>query len=140
MIRKVIYIILLLAGTISVIAGQNLLDYLKASSDGDNITVEWKSIDENAVDYYSLERAGSDQSFSEISTKKAKGFASTYKYIDQTAFKINRDDKTITKNVFYYRLVIHKIDHSTVTSDITSINHSMSSIHRTWGMLKEMFR
>ena len=140
MLKRLIYIVIVLTATISVIAGQNLLDYLKASSDGNNITVEWKSIDETNVDYYSIERAGSDQIFSEIDTKKAKGYPTTYKYIDQSAFKIDNDTKTLTKNLFYYRIIIHKNDKSTLTSDITSVTHNMSSIHRTWGMLKEMFR
>ena len=56
MLKRLIYIVIVLTATISVIAGQNLLDYLKASSDGNNITVEWKSIDETNVDYYSIER------------------------------------------------------------------------------------
>ena len=140
MFKRIIYIAIVLTASLTVIAGQNLLDYLRASSDGDNITVEWKSIDENKVDYYSIERSGSDQSFSEIDTKKAKGYPTTYKYIDQSAFKIDGGSKTLSKSVFYYRIVIHKTDNSTLTSDIVSVTHNMSSIHRTWGMLKEMFR
>ena len=138
---KIITIVLILLAAITLFATENVIDYLRAKSDGKNITVEWKSVDETDVSYYSVERAGSDQIFDEIDTKQAKGYAATYSCVDESAFKIGDvDNKVQSKNIYYYRITIVKKDNSRVASTSISVTHNTSSIRRTWGMLKEMFR
>ncbi|MFC2131871.1 hypothetical protein ACFLSQ_10590, partial [Bacteroidota bacterium] len=137
----VLTVILLSIATIALYAGETVIDYLHAKSNGSVITVEWKSVDETDIVYYSVERAGSDQVFEEIATEQAKGYATTYVYTDESAFKTGEDDnKTLSKNIYYYRITIHKKDNSKISSAVTNVTHDPSSIRRTWGMLKEMFR
>jgi hypothetical protein len=138
---RFIILALLSIGVVNLFADGNIIEYLRAKSDGKIINIEWKSIDESNVNSYLVERAGSDQIFEEIETKQAKGFASTYSYIDESAFKLGEDDnRTLSKNIYFYRITIVKKDNSRESSTATSVTHNTSSIRRTWGMLKEMFR
>lgn len=138
---KITAIILLVFTTVVLFASDNLIEYLRAKSDGKSITVEWKTTNEQDINSYTIERAGGDQIFESIETKQAKGFASTYTYIDDSAFKTAEDgDKTLSKNIYFYRIAINKKDGSKVYSTAANVTHNTSSIRRTWGMLKEMFR
>lgn len=138
---KIITIVLILLATITLYATESIIDYLHAKSDGKNITLEWKSVDESDVSYYSVERAGNEQVFDEIDTKQAKGYSTIYTYLDESAFKSgDDDDKVQTKSIYYYRITVVKKDNSRISSTATSVTHNPSISRRTWGMLKEMFR
>ncbi|ROL61706.1 hypothetical protein D9V86_04485 [Bacteroidetes/Chlorobi group bacterium ChocPot_Mid] len=138
---KITAIILLTFTTLALFASDNVIEYLRAKSDGKSITVEWKTTSEQDINSFAIERAGSDQIFESIETKQAKGFASTYTYLDESAFKTSENgDKTLSKNIYFYRIAINKKDGSKVYSTIANVTHNTSSIRRTWGMLKEMFR
>lgn len=138
---KITAIILLAFTTLALFASDNVIEYLRAKSDGKSITVEWKTTSEQDINSFAIERAGSDQIFESIETKQAKGFASTYTYLDESAFKTSENgDKTLSKNIYFYRIAINKKDGSKVYSTIANVTHNTSSIRRTWGMLKEMFR
>ena len=138
---KITAIILLAFTTLSLFASDNVIEYLRAKSDCKSITVEWKTTSEQDINTFTIERAGSDQIFESIESKQAKGFASTYTYLDESAFKIGENsDKTLSKNIYFYRIAINKKDGSKVYSTIANVTHNTSSIRRTWGMLKEMFR
>jgi hypothetical protein len=138
---KITAIILLTFTTLALFASDNVIEYLRAKSDGKSITVEWKTTSEQDINSFAIERAGSDQIFESIETKQAKGFASTYTYLDESTFKTSENgDKTLSKNIYFYRIAINKKDGSKVYSTIANVTHNTSSIRRTWGMLKEMFR
>jgi hypothetical protein len=137
--KNIISFILLLFTAISLFAGDTILDFLRADSDGKVITVKWKSNIETDVSTYIVERSGTNQVYEEIDREQAKGFASNYQYIDESAFKIG-DNQQVTTNTYFYRITILKKDNSKVISNYTSVTHNPSSMRRTWGMLKEMFR
>ncbi len=139
--KSIISLIAVLLSAGLLVAGETVLDFLKAESDGNVITIEWKSSDETNVDYYSIERSGKDRMFREIATEDAKGYSTTYKYIDESALRdINSDEKTQSVNVYYYRIVVHTNDNKEIVSDEQRVTHKTSGIRKTWGMLKEMFR
>ncbi|MFH1049752.1 MAG: hypothetical protein V1779_02340 [bacterium] len=138
---RIIIIMLLSFGAISLLASDEIIESLNAKSDGKSITVEWKTSTEQDIRSFLVERAGSDQIFETIETKQAKGFPTTYTYIDESAFKIGEDsEKTLSKNIYFYRVTIVKKDNSKIYSSVANVIHNTSSIRRTWGMLKEMFR
>ena len=138
---KLLSLVILIISAIALFASETILEFIKANSDGSAITVQWKSKDESGIQSFSLERAGSDQIFESISTEQAKGYPSTYTFVDETAFKaIGGENKTLSKSTFYYRIAINKKDNTTSYSDYTTVSHNTSSMRRTWGMLKEMFR
>jgi len=117
------------------------LQFFNAKSTGTSVTLEWKSSAEGDLDFYEVERAGEDQVFRFVSTVQAKGSNQTYTYNDDEAFgKRDGTDGQITKNYFTYRLKLVHTDKSIAYSSTSGVTHSVSSIRRTWGMIKEMFR
>jgi len=61
-----------------------------------------------------------------------KGNNSFYEFVDQTAFKT-------TASVYQYRIRIVAQD-GTTYSKVMVVSHNVSSVKRTWGSLKAMFR
>jgi hypothetical protein len=63
-----------------------------------------------------------------------KGSNSLYTYVDRSAYKD-------TESVYVYRLKILEASSgpSSYSNEIT-VSHSVSSVKRTWGSIKAMFR
>ncbi len=137
--KSVILALAIAIGAVPTIAGEGTVDYLKARSNGANVILEWKTSSENDVVRFEIERAGQDGIFRYVATVAAKGSASTYDYTDQEAFS-KPDGGAITSTYFTYRLRIVRSNKPAEYSVSAGVNHSVSSIKRTWGMIKEMFR
>jgi hypothetical protein len=130
---------LLLVTTVTVLGVEATVDYLRAKSNGSTVTLEWRSSNEGNVVNYEIERAGPDQVFRSIGSVAAKGSNQAYTYTDEEAFGKN-DDATVSSTYFTYRLKLVGSDQSSSYSATASVSHTVSSIKRTWGMIKEMFR
>jgi len=108
------------------------LEQFSASSDGDDIKLEWKTGEESGVRSFIIERSQiSYDNFTEIATVKPQGSNSFYSYTDKSAYKA-------TDLIFKYRL---KIVASEVSySKTISVSQNISGVKRTWGSIKAMFR
>jgi len=135
-----ILLVLLLISTGYLFAAE-IFEYLRATSNGKVITIEWKSTSESNISLYEIERSSTKQPFTRITTIEAKGYPNNYKYTDEEAFLRGDDyEKIMKNNNFTYRIkVIHK-DNSFTYSNTVSVIHNVSSIRRTWGMIKELFK
>jgi len=132
---------ILLVTVVTGYAVQATLQYFQAKSDGAAVTLEWKSATEQDVAQYEVERAGDDNQFRYVATVSAKGSNQSYTFKDDEAFgKRDNSGGTIAKNYFTYRLRIVGSDHTATFSGNVGVTHNVSSIKRTWGMIKEMFR
>lgn len=115
--------------------GGAFLDFFNGRSDGDNIVLEWKTRSESNLLRYEIQRkAGASGEFVTLATVQPKGSNSLYTYIDRSAYKES-------ESVYIYRLKI--LDSSSgpasYSNEIT-VTHSVSSVKRTWGSIKAMFR
>lgn len=140
---KIILIIIGLAVTFSYVFSQyEILNYLRAESQQDKIVVTWSSKDESNVQSYIIERSKNNSYFKKITTVDAKGSSSEYRYVDEEVFmKAGESDQIQEEGNYSYRLKIVKSnDALNQYSDVVSVSHSPSSVRRTWGMIKEMFR
>ncbi len=107
---------------------------LRAQSDGNNVTIQWGTTEEVSLSEFVVERqAGSEGGFIFIGSVAPKGSNSFYEFVDQTAFK------TIA-SVYQYRIKIVSQDGSYTYSKTVTVSHNVSSVKRTWGSLKAMFR
>jgi len=107
---------------------------LQARSDGNNIIIQWGSTDEAQVKEYQVERRnGTGGEFGWIATVTKKGSNSFYEYIDRSAFKT-------TGSIYQYRIVTVFNNGGHEYSSIITVSHNVSSVKRTWGSLKAMFR
>ncbi len=114
-------------------AGAHLIS-LTAESDDSNIVIQWTTSSETNLDYFVVERKSFNGDFAVISSPiAAKGSNSSYEYIDENAFKA-------TDLIFQYKLKIVDKDNGVSYSGQVSVSHSVSSVRRTWGSIKALFR
>lgn len=134
-----ILVSILVAGTLSIFAMSTVISSFTAQSVSNTIKIEWRTSSEDDIDRFELERSSSTQPFRVVAILQARGGASQYSFMDDEA--INKTDaETATKGQFTYRIKIVASDDSFTYSNTTTVTHSVSTVRRTWGMIKEMFR
>ncbi len=120
--------------SLTLFAGVIRNEQLSAKSDGSNIIISWSSADENGVASYIVERRqGSVGEFIAINNTNPRGSYSDYQYIDQSAFKTSG-------SIYQYQIKAVKTSGEVEYSKIVQVAHQVSSVKRTWGSLKAMFR
>lgn len=124
--------------TMNVVAA-DVVDYLRARSTGTAVVIEWRSLSETGITRYEIERAGDNGVFRYVATVDVKGSNQLYDYTDSEAFN-KPDGSKISSNYFTYRIRIVYSNNSSSYSSSVGVTHSVSSIKRTWGMIKQMFR
>lgn len=130
----------LVIAVVTALAVEATVDYLRARSTGAAVVLEWRSAQENNLMQYEIERAGDDQIFRYVATISAKGSNQSYTYTDDEAFNKRDGNGNVTATYFTYRLKMVYADQRTGYSTSAGVSHNVSSIKRTWGMIKEMFR
>jgi hypothetical protein len=127
-------LIVIVTFSVTAFAGA-FLDFFNGRSDGDNITLEWKTRSESNLLRYEIQRkAGNDGEFATLATVSPKGSNSMYSFIDKSAYKE-------TKSIYIYRLKIVETTSGPASySNEITVSHSVSSVKRTWGSIKAMFR
>ena len=132
--RTNIYIILFLwFGLLSIsgMAQSVIVSDFNLTSDGADVLLEWDIPDETAVlEYRIYRRQNQNPNQDHIVTIKADG-SGRYQYLDDGIFK--RDSKVI-----HYDLEI--IQEKRTDTFTNSITHNPTSIQRTWGSIKAMFK
>ncbi len=107
---------------------------IQARSDGSNVTIQWGTNDETSIkEFEVLRRDGNVGEFISIAVVSKKGSNSFYEYIDKSAFKT-------TGTIYQYQIKVVLISGGYEVSNIITVSHNVSSVKRTWGSLKAMFR
>lgn len=120
------------------VAADTTIDFFGAKSSGDKVTVEWKTGVETSVTKFDIERAAFNvQQFDKIGTVQAKGSYTYYSFVDETGFQKRASSPA---GLYQYRVKIYNADGTVSYSKPTTVEHSVSSVRRTWGQIKEMFR
>ncbi len=106
-----------------------------AYSSGGDIVVRWTTVDETSVIRFDvLRRAGTSGDFTVIgSVDQLKGNNSTYEYVDRSVFKIS-------SGVYQYKIRIINGQAPAPETDVVTVLHVSSTVKRTWGSIKAMFR
>lgn len=111
---------------------------LSGSSDGVSITIRWTSESEAAVLGYRIERrAGREGSPFILLTSPdiaPRGDGTTYEFVDNAVFR------TSDNNAYVYRVTLVTADRSLGSYTTTVLHGGVSSVRRTWGSIKAMFR
>lgn len=121
-------------------AQETIVNFFRAVSEGDAIVVQWESSDESGVNYYDVQRAPEGGMFQTIKRVDARGYASAYKIIDEEAFMRDADEEVFQQMNYKYRIKIVSKDGSFEYGETANVSHKVSSVRRTWGMIKEMFK
>ncbi len=126
--------ILFLVAQISVLFAGAFISYFHGRSTGDSIVLEWQTGQETNLKAFVIERKTPISTFSEIGTVYCKGSNSVYTYTDNNAYKSN-------EAAYIYRLkLVDKDGESTYSSEVTVTHGGVSSVKRTWGSIKALFR
>lgn len=104
-----------------------------ATAQGDGVYLEWRSGSEQGVSGYGVERSFDGETFLTIGTVEPRGDNSLYRFTDSNLFK--GEVRTI-----YYRVRIDFRNQHREWSETLRVNLSVSSVRRTWGSIKAMFR
>jgi hypothetical protein len=108
---------------------------LSARSDGSNITVQWVSDDESGVLRYEIERkSGANGQFVFLVQIPLRGNSSSYIYVDDSPFLHGME------SVYQYRIKVDYSNGSSVYYGPVTVTHQVSSVRKTWGSIKAMFR
>ncbi len=106
-----------------------------AKSDGSSITIHWDSDDETGVVGYEIARmvGWEGQYVVLVPLLKAKGSDQSYDFVDETAFKT-------TATFYKYRITALYSNGARSDPYEIGVSHTVSSVRRTWGSIKAMFR
>jgi len=112
--------------------GQSItLNYFNASPDGSDVLVSFEVPHENGVNNFKLYRKiDEDPSWTFLDNISPSGDF-VYTHLDYTIFK--DEAKNIT-----YKLLVYQ--NGTVYTYYTNILHNPTSVQRTWGSIKSMFK
>lgn len=145
-ISIILYFVLITLLVTSLIAAEVYIESFTANSDGNNITVKWRTASEDGLNSFTVERSSNDSYFKAIHSTDAKGMPGSYYFVDEEAFMKEiahskyDNDMTLNEKNYKYRLKLIKSDKTFIYTDEISVAHNPSSIRRTWGMIKEMFK
>ncbi|MEW6506878.1 MAG: hypothetical protein AB1432_03925 [Bacteroidota bacterium] len=124
-------LILFLISITVVYSGVELIRFTAKSLNG-NVVLNWQTATETNLKHFVVERRSADGNFFEIAIVEPRS-DKNYQYVDQSAFKT-------LDAVYSYRLKIVDNDGSISYSGIQSVYHNVSSVKRTWGSIKALFR
>ncbi|RMG20624.1 MAG: hypothetical protein D6730_19635 [Bacteroidetes bacterium] len=113
-------------------AQEVLLKHFTISSDGADILVEWEVKDEQGITEFQLYRKFNDDPTLKFVASIPVNGTLKYKYLDDGIFKNNG-------RVIQYELHIFK-DQQIYKFFSIPLAHTPTSIQRTWGSIKSMFR
>lgn len=141
-----ITVLLIFLFCFTLIASETIFSSFTANSSSNSIILEWRTTDETGIAKFEIERSVKGAPFQKIAEERAKGVPSFYRYIDSEALmkapleNDKNDATTLNKNYYTYRIKTIFSNGSTSYSDEVKVNHTINSIRRTWGMIKEMFK
>ena len=134
--RYLIYFITILF--ISTLLAGAIVTRFDAESNDDSIIVTWETANEEGVNKFNLLRSYSvDGQFSVVHEQKAKGYGFVYKFTDNSVYK----NSSVNASFYVYKLEIVLTDGTKAEVAPISVHHDqVSSIKRTWGSIKALFR
>ncbi len=136
-------VFLLVAAGIAYADFSSVIDSFTAHTDGDVISVDWKTGVETGVKSYIVERSDIGTSaFSQVGSLNATGNYSNYHFRDVHVSGAQPSGqgspKTPASDLYKYRLQI-SFDNAVSYSSTIFVSRPSSGVRRTWGMIKEMF-
>jgi len=140
--KRIAFIIFFVLTAIALVfASDSVIKSFSAESGGDNVTIKWSTDNEVNIKQFDVERSAADNNFKKIHQKISLGKSNSYSFVDEEAFmKQDNNPSLQSQKVYSYRIKIVYKDNSNTYSDEAYVAHKPSSIRRTWGMIKEMFR
>jgi hypothetical protein len=142
--RKTFILVVFLGLCLPILASaQVVIESFVARSDGRAVTLEWRTSKETDMAMYEVERSPVNQNdFKKIGAVPARNTPQSYRFVDETALANSNGGASNVHGggVYVYRIKIIDAADKITYSNTISVTHTISSVRRTWGMIKEMFR
>lgn len=120
----------------SLLAVSNVFVSIKAESRGEEIILEWGTGTENGFHTFEIERKSNEvPTYRRIGQIVARGNNGAYRFVDNGAFFKASADKEFT-----YRVRAVGSNFEQYSEPVTVSHKVVSSVKRSWGMIKELFR
>ncbi|MBU0559223.1 MAG: hypothetical protein KJ799_04740 [Bacteroidetes bacterium] len=129
---KISAVFLLVFISVNIFANAILSDFQVISENG-NVILNWQTSQEINLKHFIVERKSTNGPFMELGNIPATGDNSVYSFIDENAYKSH-------DAIYTYRLKIVDNDNTVSYSNEVSVSHSPSTVKRTWGSIKALFR
>ena len=118
----------------TILFGSAFVQFFVADSNGDNIILTWQTSDEQNVQQFEILRGPDKDNLTSIAIIASQGNNSSYTYIDKNAYKTN-------SSFYAYGLVVVDYDGSKTDPLTIGVSHDgVSSVKKTWGSIKALFR
>jgi hypothetical protein len=104
----------------------------KAEPEQEKVVLTWKTSLEDGVQKFVIQRSSDGNHFTDIGEILSRGAGFEYRYED--------DKLGLTNSIFYYRLRVVNNDNSFQYSEVLNVIPNISSISRSWGSIKALFR
>lgn len=127
--------------TITLLITISLFSYLLADAEiiefraepsPDKITLNWQTGQETNIVSFNVERSINNEDFIKIGKVNPKGNNSSYEFVDESISRVN--------SIYYYRLKVVNTNGTFQYSESLPVIPNVSSIKRTWGSIKALFR
>jgi hypothetical protein len=124
------FILFLLLGTL-LYANAVIVEW-KAEPAENKVILQWKTSQEINVQKFVIEKSSDNRNYMDIGEIAARGPGYQYQFEDNRIGRVN--------SLFYYRLRIVNNDGTNQQTDSLPVILNISSIVRTWGSIKALFR
>lgn len=133
---KIKYLIALLIFTSGLIfAGANIPQGLSVRSSGNKVIIAWQAISESNVKEYIIEKKSDTGGWASVGSPITPRADMNYEFVDADVYK------TTAGSWYKYRLKIVDNDGSvSYLEQVGMISPNISSVKRTWGSIKALFR
>jgi len=131
--KRFVIIILIAALATTAFAERQVIREFTVSSEDQRAILQWNTRFEAGVSSFKIERGFEEGKFHNIAVVDPIGNNQTYRYVDTDLFKGQMQ-------TYYYRIAVIMTDGGKQYSPTKWITLVSSSIHRTWGSIKAMFR
>lgn len=127
--------------TVSVFAADVSMEYFTTRADGNSVAIEWVCTAERAVARFEVERSTDGQTFRSVGFVEPRGAYQVYRFTDSDVLLKGGDtQQKVAGRSYSYRIKVIGTDNTISYSSVSSLVHNVSSVRRTWGMIKEMFK
>lgn len=129
---NIVRITLILFALVTLVFANAVIVEWKAEPEQNKIILQWKTSQEDNVEKFVVERSIDNKTFTDLGEVVARGPGYQYRFED--------DNLGRSKSIFYYRLRIIDRDGTIQYTDSLQVIALISSITRTWGTIKALFR
>ncbi len=132
--KKYLSFLIILASISLIYAGARIAEPgVTARSSGGNVYVTWQTLEESNLNHFIVQRRTQNGAFVELGDVSPES-DKYYEYVDETAYKTSG-------TLYFYRVAILDNDGTlTYSKEVPVLHDNISSVKKTWGSIKALFR